>query len=141
MNIVDRELIQALKWSSAEPASPSEKRRAKRTAIRIRVDVQPFVEDQAGPWLRGEMRDISIHGLCLFAPAPLEPGSQFVIRLPKLKGYERPPVLVCRTARCSARGSGQFLIGAQFTNRLDPQSSCDEPAESVAARIRQAMLS
>jgi len=86
------------------------------------------------------MRDISIHGLCLLAPAQLEPGSRFVIRLPKLKGYDRPPVLVCKTARCAAKGSGQFLIGAQFTNRLDPQSSPYEPAESVAARIRQAML-
>jgi len=142
MSVVDRQLIAALLRRSTESDSgPTEKRRVKRTRIWVGVDVQMLDDDQVGPWFRSEMRDISVHGVCLSASEPMEPGSQFVIRLPRLKGYDKAPVLVCRAARCGSNGSGGFLIGAQFIDRLDARSASAEAGESLEARIRRAMLS
>jgi hypothetical protein len=142
MSVVDSRLIAALKRrSAASDGLSAEKRRATRTKIRVKVDVQTFIEDRIGPWFRGEMQDVSIQGLCLNAAAPMEPGSQFVMRLPKLKGYDKPPVLVCQTVRCGPNGAGGFLIGARFTNRLDHKRIREAPTESDEARIRRAMLS
>jgi hypothetical protein len=142
MSVVNRQLISALvRRSAAAEDGPTEKRRAKRPRIWVGVDVQMLVDGQIGPWFRCEMRDISVHGVCLSVAEPIEPGSEFVIRLPRMKGYYKPPVLVCRAARCGHNSSGGFRIGAQFIDRLDDKSASAEPGETLEARIQRAMLS
>lgn len=98
------------KTPSKGPALPKERRRAKRSALRMRANVT-LPGDLT---LEAHTVDISLNGLSCRVPYALEPGHTCVIEL-DLKRFDSGQVELQATVRnCRETPEGKFLAGLEF---------------------------
>jgi hypothetical protein len=96
----------------------SDKRRAKRLEIRLKLKIRVMENDTVGQPETVELRDLSPRGLRLIVTRYIESNSTFVIRLPGRPDAPPTVPLICRVVHCTEQSNGTYSIGAEFTGRL-----------------------
>jgi HD-like signal output (HDOD) protein len=111
----------------ARPAtSPQDMRRAPRVAREGFLIVYPVRPGQKPQGLRAQFRDASSLGIGLQLPTPLQPGEQFVVRLPRKDG--EPATILYSVVRCEQTSPDDYRVGAELVCVLRKQ-----PGDPLAA--------
>ncbi len=92
------------------------------------------------------LRDMSISGLGLLCPEPMESGEEFVIQFSGEHGL--PARILCKAQRCEPGGMGgaQFIVGATFELVIHPAQpedadrGSDSPAELAFAWAKECLF-
>ena len=99
---------------------PAQEKTERRAFVRFPFNQETYCAAHNGfgheRW-RVRVRDISLAGLGLIAPAKVECNSNLVVNLQVGgNGYSRP--LIVQVVRCEALSEGGWLLGCKFTRRL-----------------------
>ncbi len=80
------------------------------------INFQP-VNGVDGPRLTARVRNISLGGVNLVIPRPLEPGELLSIEMPATNGRPSATVLAC-VVHAAPTGKGEWSVGCTFSNEL-----------------------
>jgi hypothetical protein len=125
----DDELL-ALTLAGLEDQPGAERRRSCRVRRDNGVSILPCGVGTVGRPIAVHLRDVSSHGIGLLSPHKLEPGSRFIVQLPRKTG--KAVSLLYVVARCLTEGK-QFIVGGQLVSILNPSDVADHPAPAKGA--------
>ena len=91
-----------------------ERRVLPRFRIWAPLDVEPGPDRKVGA-ITAWVRDLSRGGIGIMHTQRLEPGTQFIVTLPRMDGG--PERLVCQVVYCADGAPDLYSIGAQFLRR------------------------
>ena len=127
--------------ASVRAQEKSNKRRANRIGLKARVTISPYIYGVPQRPVTVDVRDLSARGISITRTEPMQPGQQFIVRLPRTG--EKPTDILCTVAHCSAVQTNVYKIGAEFTCVVRPDSSPapgrEDPRE--LDRIQRSILS
>lgn len=140
MNFVDTRFVEALRILSAEGKprarnAMTENRRSTRVGLHVPIQVRLDSADRKDPWIIGNLRDISLRGLCIDLRKPLEKGLAFAVRFHHKSYVFGDGPLPCRVANCQKTREGAYRIGCEFTGPQGARGSQEE-----VDRIRSSIL-
>ncbi|MGA2442467.1 MAG: PilZ domain-containing protein [Tepidisphaeraceae bacterium] len=139
MSFTDHQFVEAVELLHGLPAptGPMDKRRARRVAIRLPVDIK-LAADSDSPWMTVQMRDLSARGIGLQTDRAIAADNSFLLRLPTKNGKKCAVPLICRVVYCRP-DKDFFIIGAEFSGYATPEESVGESTEKLE-RIRRSIL-
>ena len=94
-----------------------------------------LTDDKLGRAVTAQVEDFSSRGLSILYPAPLEPGSRFVVQLARHSGGVA--VMLC-TVMHARPLNALYKIGAEFTCQLGEHPGRHAPSDAVDAQLRRA---
>ena len=124
---------------SKRTRTDSEKRRATRVEVRVKVAIMPLGGHAPGEQINVLLQDISYLGVGMIQSFVAPPDSHFLIRLPR-KGRDEL-VLMCVVKSCRELADGIHSVGAEFECPVAPnmvndiQKSWREDLERIQESI------
>jgi hypothetical protein len=143
---------------AAQDSKGHEQRVSSRMDVQAQVKVIPFKDGALAAPFTCMTRDLSFKGVGLLQSRLAEPGSQFVVMLPKPGGASMP--VLCTVMYCRALADGIYNVGATFSRKYDfhaapvanggnglggnaapvPPDADGRPNADEMSRIRQSIL-
>ena len=96
---------------------PADRRRDTRIKYRVDAEICAWHHNKQGDPFRVRIEDFSPTGVGLIHSAPLELGSEYLIKVPR-PGTEELVVLIT-VVRCRQQEDGTYLIGLELSSVMD----------------------
>ena len=113
-----------------------ERRRAPRLELSASLPVRLLTDDKLGRAVTAQVEDFSSRGLSILYPAPLEPGSRFVVQLARHSGGVA--VMLCTVMHARRLNDELYKIGAEFTCQLGEHPGRHASSDAIDAQLRRA---
>ena len=124
---------------------PPDRRRDFRVKYRVEAQISLWADDKQGQPFTVRVEDFSPTGVGLVHTAPLEPGSEYLIKVPRPNMDEL--VVLLAVVRCVPQEDGTYLIGLELASVMDRthmgqlvNALQSRDRESSGRRVRRAML-
>ena len=96
---------------------PADRRRDLRVKYRVEAQISSWQNNKQGVPFTVRIEDFSPTGVGLVHNAPLDPGSEYLIKVPR-PNYQDLIVLLT-VARCKRLEDGTYLVGLELSSVLD----------------------
>jgi len=96
---------------------PPDRRRDFRVKYRVEAQISLWADDKQGQPFTVRVEDFSPTGVGLVHTAPLEPGSEYLIKVPRPNAEEL--IILLTVARCRQQEDGTYLVGLELSSVMD----------------------
>ena len=96
---------------------PADRRRDLRVKYRVEAQICSWQNNKQGVPFTVRIEDFSPSGVGLIHTAPLDPGSEYLIKVPRPNAEEL--IVLLTVARCKQQDDGTYLVGLELSSVMD----------------------
>jgi c-di-GMP-binding flagellar brake protein YcgR len=96
---------------------PADRRRDLRVKYRVEAQICSWQNNKQGVPFTVRIEDFSPSGVGLIHTAPLDPGSEYLIKVPRPNAEEL--IILLTVARCRQQEDGTYLVGLELSSVMD----------------------
>jgi c-di-GMP-binding flagellar brake protein YcgR len=112
---------------------PADRRRDLRVKYRVEAQICSWQNNKQGVPFTVRIEDFSPSGVGLIHTAPLDPGSEYLIKVPRPNAEEL--IILLTVARCRQQEDGTYLVGLELSSVMD-RSHMTSLLTALSARRR-----